>query len=99
MKYLTYPSPAEAQRRADALTEARLREVWGDDYDGQKTWPDGVTVRAVDPFEHPSDGRAAFVVDARHEKHYTDDEKNGKRDRPWMVAEEFLPDPALERVG
>lgn len=95
--FITYPSRTEAQRRADELTEARKREVWGDDYDGQTVWPDGYTKRAVDPFEHPSDGRAAFAVDERHEKHYTDTERNGKKDRPWMRGEGFLPDPARER--
>lgn len=99
MTYLVHSDKPTAQSRADDLTLARLKEVWGDDYEGQTTWPDKVTVRAVDPFEHPSDGRAAFVVDPRHEKHYTDTEKNGKRDRPWMIDEKFLPDPAQLRTA
>lgn len=91
--FIVYANSTAAQTRAQALTEARLQEEWGDAYDGQTVWPDGITVRAVEPFDHPENGRAAFPTDPRHDKHYTSEERGGKRDRPWMVDEGFLPEP------
>lgn len=96
-RFLTFPARnPHASKRADEITQARLQEVWGDDYNGQETWPDGVTTQACTVTVH-RDGRAAIGFDERHERHLTANERNGAKTPAAMRGEGWFSDEGARR--
>lgn len=94
-RFLTFPARnPHASKRADEITQARLAEVWGPDFNGQEAWPDGITVRACTVTVHP-DGRAAIGFDERHERHLTANERSRSKRRPEMEPDGWFPDEGV----
>lgn len=91
-KFLVYPERnPHAANRAQEITQARLQEVWGPDFNGQKVWPDKITTQAVSIIQH-KDGRAAICCCARHDKHLSATERGNSKTVVEMRAEGFFPD-------
>lgn len=95
-RWLTFPERQATKRQAE-IRLARLKEVWGDDYDGQKTWPDLVTNEAVG-ITTLKDGSRGLHFDDRHEKHLKASERSQAKTHRQMRDEKRFRDEDVDTV-